>query len=115
MRRPAPAARLVRCSAPPSSSHGTTVPAGISATVQGTRIDFTPNLTERAALAQVVYTTASGEDEVTVDGKTYSREDFGPEPYTEPKPPARKREGPECYQKIPPHRANPRGASGNNG
>jgi hypothetical protein len=83
-----PALKALMAGPPPG--YGTTLPAGLSATVKGTRIDFTPNLKGQAALAQVVYTTASGEDEVTVDGKTYSREDFGPEPYTEPEPPARK-------------------------
>ena len=62
----------------------------MKATVKGTRIDFTPNLKDSAALAQVVYSTAAGEDEVSVDGKSYTRADFGPEPYKEPKPPARK-------------------------
>ncbi|MDA0180047.1 L,D-transpeptidase family protein [Solirubrobacter phytolaccae] len=74
----------------PPAGYGTTLPAGVTAKVKGTSIDFTPNLKDYAARAQVVYTTASGEDEVKIDGKTYTREDFGPEPYVEPEPPARK-------------------------
>ena len=83
-----PALRSLLAGPPPG--YGTTIPDGVKATVKGTRIDFTPNLEDSAALAQVVYSTASGEDEVTVDGKAYTRADFGPEPYKQPKPPARK-------------------------
>jgi hypothetical protein len=83
-----PALRALMAGPPPG--YGTSIPAGATATVKGTRIDFVPDLKGRAALAQVVYTTASGEDEVTVDSRTYTRGDFGPDPYTEPKPPTRK-------------------------
>jgi lipoprotein-anchoring transpeptidase ErfK/SrfK len=74
----------------PPAGYGTTIPRSTRATVEGTSIDFTPDLTGRAALAQVVYTAASDEDEVTVDGKAYTRQDFAPEPYEEPRSPARK-------------------------
>jgi lipoprotein-anchoring transpeptidase ErfK/SrfK len=74
----------------PPSGYGTTLPASMTATVKGDKIDFAPNLKTYAALAQVVYTTASGEDEVTIDGKTYTRADFGPKPFVEPEPPALK-------------------------
>jgi hypothetical protein len=45
-----------------------------------------------ARLAQVVYTATNGGDvtEVSVLGKTYTRADFAPPPFTEPKPPTRK-------------------------
>lgn len=79
----------------PPKGYGTTIPKGARATVKGGRIDFEPNLKGTAALAQVVYSTASGDDEVTVDGKAYTRADFGPEPYTEPEPPSRKVREPE--------------------
>jgi hypothetical protein len=83
-----PALKALMAGPPPG--YGTSVPATMTATVKGTRIDFVPDLKGRAALAQVVYTTASGAEEVTIDGRTYTREDFGPDPYTEPKPPTRK-------------------------
>jgi lipoprotein-anchoring transpeptidase ErfK/SrfK len=72
----------------PPAGYGTRLPAVVSATVRGSRIDFTPNVTDHAALAQVVYTTASGTGAVTVDGRRYTRAHFGPEPYAEPKSPA---------------------------
>ena len=78
--------------APPG--YGTTIPAGETMTVKGSSIDFTPDLEGRAAIAQVVYTAVSGEDEVKVDGKAYTRADFGPDPFTEPKPPTRKTAAP---------------------
>jgi lipoprotein-anchoring transpeptidase ErfK/SrfK len=81
---------------------GTVIPMGVtltSAKVSGDRVDVAlsdsfktaePEL--HARLAQVVYTAtaATGLDEVRKMGKTYTREDFGPEPFTEPKPPTRK-------------------------
>jgi L,D-transpeptidase catalytic domain/Putative peptidoglycan binding domain len=78
----------------PPAGYGTTLPAGETVTVKDTSIDFTPDL-KYEALAQVVYTaTATGEDEVKVDGETYTRADFGPEPFTTPKPPTRKTAAP---------------------
>jgi lipoprotein-anchoring transpeptidase ErfK/SrfK len=49
-----------------------------------------------ARLAQVVYTATAESDitQVRVLGKTYTRKDFGPEPYTEPKPPTKKTAAP---------------------
>jgi peptidoglycan hydrolase-like protein with peptidoglycan-binding domain len=78
----------------PPAGYGTTLPAGEAFTVKDTSIDFTPDL-KYEALAQVVYTaTATGDDEVKVDGKAYTRGDFGPEPFTTPKPPTRKTAAP---------------------
>jgi hypothetical protein len=77
----------------PPAGYGTTIPSAQRMTVKGKRLDFTPNL-GYAALSQVVYTAVSGDDEVEVDGKTYSRKDFAPEPFTEPKPPSSKSAAP---------------------
>jgi lipoprotein-anchoring transpeptidase ErfK/SrfK len=82
--------------------YGTVIPMGVtltSAKVTGDHVDIVlsgsfktaePEL--HARLAQVVYTatSATGLDEVRMMGKSYTREDFGPEPFTEPEPPARK-------------------------
>lgn len=82
--------------------YGTVIPMGMmltSAKVSGDRVEVvlsgpfkTAEPEYHARLAQVVYTAtaASGLDEVRMGGKTYTREDFGPEPFTEPKPPTRK-------------------------
>lgn len=93
-----PALKALLAGPPPG--YGTTLPAGLTAKVSGRKIDFTPNLKPYAALAQVVYTTASGEDEVTIDGKPYTREDFGPTRYVEPEPPARKQPAPADPRKV---------------
>lgn len=93
-----PALKALMAGPPPG--YGTTIPAGVTATVKGSRINFTPDLKDYAARAQVVYSTASGGDEVTIDGKTYSREDFGPAPYTEPEPPARKLPAPADPKQV---------------
>jgi hypothetical protein len=78
----------------PPAGYGTTIPAGESYTVSEGAVDFTPDL-KYESLAQVVYTlTSAGEEEIEVDGKRYSREDFGPEPFTMPKPPTRKTAAP---------------------
>ena len=78
----------------PPAGYGTTIPAGETFTVKGASVDFTPDL-KYESLAQVVYTaTSMGEEELKVDGKTYTREDFGPEPFTQPKPPTRKTAAP---------------------
>jgi hypothetical protein len=83
-------------------NYGTVIPLGVtltSAKVSGDRVNVTlspsfktvePEL--HARLAQVVYTAtaASGKEEVRVLGKVYTREDFGPEPFTEPNAPERK-------------------------
>jgi lipoprotein-anchoring transpeptidase ErfK/SrfK len=82
--------------------YGTVIPMGMtltSAKVSGDRVDIVLSGSLKtgepaqfgARLAQVVYTaTAAGPDEVRMAGKTYTREDFGPEPFSEPEPPARK-------------------------
>jgi hypothetical protein len=77
----------------PPAGYGTTIPAGETFTVKDASIDFTPNL-KYESLAQVVYTTVSGDDDIKIDGKSYSRADFGPEPFTQPKPPTRKTAAP---------------------
>jgi hypothetical protein len=74
----------------PPVGYGTRIPNGVTATVRGRRIDFTPDLTVHAALAQVVFTTATGGRPVTIDGTAYTRADFGAEPYRAPRPPALK-------------------------
>jgi len=93
-----PALKALMAGPPPG--YGTTLPTAMTAKVSGTKIDFTPNLEDHAALAQVVYTTASGEDEVTVDGKAYTREAFGPTRYVEPEPPARKLPAPADPKQV---------------
>ena len=93
-----PALKALLAGPPPG--YGTTLPAGETATVKGTKIDFTPDLKPRSAIAQVVYTTATDDDEVTVDDKTYSREDFGPDPYVEPKSPSRKLPAPTDPKEV---------------
>jgi hypothetical protein len=102
-----PAAPLEALLAGPTAAerlkgYGTVIPMGVtltSAKVSGHRVDVvlagpfkTAEPEYHARLAQVVYTAtaASGLDEVRIMGKTYTREDFGPEPFTEPKPPTRK-------------------------
>jgi hypothetical protein len=92
--------RLKALLAGPPAGYGTHIPAGSTATVKGRRIDFAPDLRGRAALAQVVYTTASGADTVAVDGKVYKRADFGPEPYVEPRTPSRKLPAPADPKKV---------------
>src|SRR5689334_293360 len=78
----------------PPKGFGTTIPAGETFTIKDASIDFTPDL-EYASLAQVVYTaTATGEDVVEIDGKSYSRADVGLEPFTLPKPPTKKTAAP---------------------
>jgi hypothetical protein len=106
-----PAAALTALLAGPTAAeaakgYGTAIPPTVkltSAKVSGDRVDvvlagpFTaaePML--HARLAQVVY-TATGDSDITdvrVLGKTYTREDFAPEPYTEPKPPTKKTAAP---------------------
>ena len=93
-----PALKALMAGPPPG--YGTTLPKAMTAKVSGTKIDFTPNLKSYAALTQVVYTTASGEDEVTIDGKAYTREDFGPTRYVEPEPPARKVPAPADAKQV---------------
>jgi hypothetical protein len=73
----------------PPAGYGTTIPAGERFTVKSSKIDFTPDL-KYESLAQVVYSTVSDDEEVTIDGKTYSRADFGPKPFSQPKVPAPK-------------------------
>jgi hypothetical protein len=85
----------------PPTGYGTTIPAGESFTVKDASLDFTPDLKDYAALAQVVYTaTATGEEEVEVDGKSYTREDFGPEKFTMPKPPTKKTAAPSDSKAV---------------
>jgi hypothetical protein len=73
----------------PPAGYGTTIPKGETFTVKGAEVDFTPDL-KYESLAQVVYSTVTGEDEVTIDGQAYSRADFGPTPFSRPKTPAPK-------------------------
>jgi Putative peptidoglycan binding domain/L,D-transpeptidase catalytic domain/Sporulation and spore germination len=85
-----------------SKGYGTVIPLGVtltSAKVRGERVEIVLSSSFRTAepeyharLAQVVYTAtaATGLDEVRMMGKSYTREDFGPEPFTEPTPPTRK-------------------------
>jgi hypothetical protein len=81
----APAVKELMKGPPPG--YGTTIPAGATFTVKGAKLDFTPDL-KYESLAQVVYSTVTGDDEVTVDGRSYSRADFGPKPFSAPKAPA---------------------------
>src|ERR1700754_2247567 len=67
----------------PPAGYGTTIPSGESFTVSKGKIDFTPDL-KYESLAQVVYSTVSEDDEVTIDGRAYSRSDFGPKPFSQP-------------------------------
>jgi lipoprotein-anchoring transpeptidase ErfK/SrfK len=102
-----PTAALTALLAGPTASermkgYGTVIPMGMtltSAKVSGDRVDvvlsapFKKDVPEyNARLAQVVYTAtaASGVEEVRMAGKTYTREDFGPEPFKEPESPSRK-------------------------
>jgi hypothetical protein len=106
-----PAAALTALLAGPtaaerSKGYGTAIPAGVtltSAKVTGERVDVvlagpleTAEPLFHSRLAQVVYTATadSAITEVKLLGKTYTREDFGPEPYTEPKPPTKKTAAP---------------------
>jgi peptidoglycan hydrolase-like protein with peptidoglycan-binding domain len=101
-----PTAALRALLAGPPAGYGTAIPAGVtltSAKVSGDRVDVvlsagfkTAEPVLHARLAQVVYTatSATGKDQVRVLGKTYTREDFGPEPFTEPQPPTRKTAAP---------------------
>jgi peptidoglycan hydrolase-like protein with peptidoglycan-binding domain len=87
--------------------YGTTIPLSVvltSAKVDGERADIElsgpfevaePML--HARLAQIVYTVTAVDSDITevkILGKTYTRADFGPEPFTQPKPPTKKTAAP---------------------
>ena len=91
----------------PPKGYGTTIPSGVtltSAKLAGGTLTVvlsasfkTDEPEQHARLAQVVYTATAvkGVERVRILGKSYTREDFAREPYTEPQPPARKLPAPK--------------------
>ena len=101
--------------------YGTTIPLSVvltSAKVDGEQADIeltgpfeTAEPMFHARLAQVVYTVTAVDSDITevkILGKTYTRADFGPEPFTQPKPPTRKTAAPAEPQGRPDQAGEPR-------